>query len=375
MNRRRNLSKETSKKKLLNVYFGTRGSTASSYLKELQSSQQKYVETISLVNYYSDVPNGKRCVYYISDHPRIHLVPKYIRNFIRYIELVIGFLILFVIAIRNEITHINYSITVYLRIEYYFFKLLSVLLPRISIIITMHDANLHWNAFVKGSSRQRTRKRVFGIADYIVVHNTFSERFLVNLGIPNAKIVSHLFPPMGRSAQDFTNIGHNYLFIGHARREKGVDFLCNAWYNEEFEDNRKLNIYGSDPSGLLKKLAQDMVKNESIKIYSDYVSDEEFYKLIQRSKYLVLPYLVGTNSGFPFFALSKNTLPLMSDIPAFHYFSSQYPGLVFRINDTQDLVDKLKNVRFSDYDCKQILHKYIEDYEKSVKLCYNSLFN
>lgn len=358
---------------LLNIYFGTKG-IASYYLKDLIEVQKKvYNNVYSLVSFHAFLDDAIKLVYPISDSDKFILSNNTIRYIIRYIELLIGLTVsIFIIKLKN-INQINYSVTLYNNVEYTFLKFIVFLYgPKTDLLLTIHDANLHENKYLSKDSREEIRKKIIDLADKVIVHNEHSKDLLLASKLCKIdKIYCHLFPTMTFPHDiligNISKKAGTYVFLGHGRKEKGIEFLCNSWkeLDSAFLNNNTLIVKGSDPFGILKNLKIELINSKSIVIKDGFISDYDFIKTLQSSEYLILPYFEGTNSGIPFLALSCGTIPLMSDIPAFSFFSNNYPNLVFKKGDRKSFEHVIKNLE-NESNSRTILDEYSELFRKST---------
>ncbi len=97
------------------------------------------------------------------------------------------------------------------------------------LIITCHDVNPH--EIIKGELKYR--QLIFNTGDYLLVHNDNSINDLtVNFLTKKEKIIIHPFPIMDISkliaSSDLFN-PCDFLFIGHLRKDKGIEFLLDVW--------------------------------------------------------------------------------------------------------------------------------------------------
>lgn len=174
-------------------------------------------------------------------------------------------------------------------------------------------------SFQKSSKR---RERYFKQADRLLVHNESSKADLRRMfGIPDRKIIMHPFPIMDLSK--IISVGetkrrhlYDFAFIGHYREEKGLEVLLDAWelFCTEIPD-AKLLVAGNMPPEI-RRLMENK-QNDSIVADLRYIDDSLYCEYIMQSRFVVLPYLRGTNSGIASTVVSLGTDLIVSDIAMF----------------------------------------------------------
>lgn len=95
------------------------------------------------------------------------------------------------------------------------------------------------------------------------------------------------------------NNKNDFLFIGHMRKEKGIDVLLEAWklYQKINNDNNSniLTFEGNVPPN--NDLNFGKIRN--VKIIIKFFKDNEYYEQINQSDCIILLYKFGSNSGIP----------------------------------------------------------------------------
>jgi glycosyltransferase involved in cell wall biosynthesis len=150
-----------------------------------------------------------------------------------------------------------------------------------------------------------------------------------NLGAPNG---GRPFP-YGRTRR--------FLFIGHIRREKGIERLLDAWLQfVNGKDDVELVVAGT----IAYKIDFDLDRLRSARVtwISGYIGDEEYANFIKASDCVVFPYIRGTNSGVLSNVASAGVLMVASNIPMFSQSGLVPDACMFNGNDSFGLRSKLE---------------------------------
>lgn len=328
---------------LYHVYAGTQG-VAGTYLNEIiETLKEVGIVQKAFVSYYYPFDNAKKCFFRITDLASRKKKTK-VRLYIRYLELICTLSYIFINSLCYRPAYLNYSLTSSYLPEYIFLLLIRKFL-KIRIILTCHDVIPFENAFLRMSSEIKRRRFLLKMADYLLVHNDNSKNDLIRYyGINPDKIVKHPFPIMDLKpwAPDGFKKTIDFLFVGHLRKEKGVNILLEAWkkFHKEYS-NAILYIVGNKP------VNSDILPNDYVDLnvvfVLNYVSDAEYANYISSAKCVVLPYLRGTNSGIPSSVYSLGTKLIASDIPMFKNNVLISKDALFECGNSDSLVEKLKS--------------------------------
>lgn len=358
---------------IYHIYWGTSGN-AGLYLDEIyQVLKKEGYRQRCFVNYYYPFDYGDKVFFKRSDVANSKY-KGFIRKVFQLLEAWKGFFIILYCSIKDKPKVINYS---HACRSYLFIILFLKFLKLVSgakLIITCHDIRPN----TVGDGDIKNRSTIFRLGDYLLVHNDNSAKELNEyFGIDKAHIVKHLFPIMDLSkltdddkpAQKDTD----FLFIGHLRKNKGVEFLLDSWkcfYAKNKE--AKLRICGQ------KSVDSDLNERElskyNIEFDLRFIDDNEYYHYIKNARYVVLPYLFGTNSGIVSTVLSLGTGIITSDIPMFAENPLIPVDCMFKNGDKLSLIEILQNkwADKNDHVTNQ-LQDYREQFRKELLNVYNPL--
>ena len=134
--------------------------------------------------------------------------------------------------------------------------------------------------------------------------------------------------------------GRRFLFVGHLRREKGIDVLLKAWQRVQIEcPDCSLTVAGNLPNGEILDLTG--LNPSKVRVIGRYLSDEEYVQLINDTDCVILPYKRGTNSGIPGTVLVLERGLIVSDIPMFRNNTLIPLASFFASEDVDALVQQI----------------------------------
>ena len=371
---------------ILHIYAGT-GGAAGTYIDGIFSSLEGKFKQECIVNYYFPFNYGKKIFYKVtemsgknklSNFPRLRLV-------FRMMELVeaLFFSLLYVFKLKPKV--VNYSMTSNLKVEYLFLKIIKKY-SRSVLIITCHDVIPFKTSYSNHETDVNKRKAFFNIADYLLVHNESSRKTLIKyFEIDGANILEHRFPVMdlnkieqkrkkGIKKPNTTKI----LFVGHMRKEKGVELLVDAWSKNAYK-NLHLTIAGNVPQGFNFDFSS--IESENFTLVDRFLSDVDFVELIISSDFVILPYTNGTNSGFPGSIISLGAIPATSDIPIFNNNPLISKEFIFKSEDKGSLISQLEYISKLSIDEVEIakekfkisLDAYALDFNEEINCVYQHI--
>ena len=363
---------------IYHIYWGTAGN-AGLYLDEIYKVLEKAgYKQKAFVNYYYPFDYGEKVFYKYTELG--HCKVKRFRGPIRYLELLWALLRIWVRTIIDKPRVINYSLIGSFRIVNYYLRFSQKVLG-CKIVLTCHDVIPFASSNQSDKTEMVIRNKIIGMVDYLLVHNNFSKKTLHEVfAVKKDKIIMHPFPVMDLSKliryseKNYSN--SDFLFIGHLRREKGVDILLKAWEIVHKEcPKATLRVAGNLPS--IENLDLKEYKGRTdVEFILQFLTDEEYCGLIKATRYVVLPYKNGTNSGVVSTVLSLNSDVIASDIPMFEQNPLLDKSVLFKSRDVKSLADTMINAYASlneRNDAKERVSQYRDSFSKEVLNVYNSI--
>ena len=360
---------------IYHIYWGTSGNSGL-YLDGIYSVlKDEGYEQKAFVNYYYPFNYGEKIFFKRGDIAYGNIKGK-TRKIFQLIEVLKGYFIILCKAIQDRPQLINYS---HVGQSYYFVPLFLKILKFVSgsrLMVTCHDVAPHCS----GRSEMKYRRLIFNIADLLLVHNYHSRIELANLfGVDTSKVVEHLFPVMDLSKLSMSSKKYesvDFLFIGHVRQDKGAQLLIDAWLEfHRIHPSATLRICGGLRPGIF--VNKELLEKSNVELNLHFISDEDYSAYVKSTRYVILPYLQGTNSGIISTVLSLGADVITSDIKMF----SENPLIsiddMFRNGDSKSLLQKLSEKFMSNdnTDSKKKIKKYNEEFERGVKYTYFSILN
>lgn len=331
---------------ILHIYSGTSGYSGI-YIDEIYRSLKNEFNQEVIVNAYFPYNYGKKIYYRYSDlckSPNLFSGKK-IRLYVRFMELFYALVYSFMYILFHKVAIVNYSLISSLKIEIYFLKSLKIFTSS-KVIITCHDVIPFQTGYSTYQKDMSNRLKFYSLADKLIVHNQYSKDTLISkYKINENKIVCFPFPLMRLDKLYTTyfekkNKKIRFSFIGHLRKEKGIDLLIEAW-SIFFSDqkNAELIIAGNLPKGF--NFNFDKIRGMNFTLINRFLFNKEYAELILESDFIVLPYIAGTNSGIPSSVFSLNRLIIASNINLFKDGVLIPYEFLFEANNIDSLVQKL----------------------------------
>jgi len=216
---------------------------------------------------------------------------------------------LFFFKSKKIIQHLkkeNSSIAIYLTSFHFWNYLLAVRAKKekIPCYLTVHDYKTHRGE--KSKFVEWVQKETMKSATKIIFLSISESKKALGENFQQNKIF-HLPHPIFKGSS-LNKLPHNkkpnLLFVGRLKEYKGIQIL-----NEAIKD---LNIEKLTIAGAGKTTTPS---NSKIKLYNNYISDEQLNQLLCSHEILVLPYLEATQSGILSLGLSKNIVMIISKLP------------------------------------------------------------
>lgn len=166
-------------------------------------------------------------------------------------------------------------------------------IKKFPIITTIHDVNPHYG----------TRKIDKNIAKYF--HIKFSDSLIVHGSNAKAELKTnkecHIIPHGDYSfftkfkKGNIVEEKNTVLFFGRIEEYKGLIYLIEAINRiSEYLPDIKLIIAGS---GEFSKYEKIMKNEKNFEVHNRFIADEEVPNFFQRSNFVILPYIEGTQTG------------------------------------------------------------------------------
>lgn len=357
---------------IYHIYWGTSGNSGL-YLHEIYQTLEKngFIQR-AFVNYYFPFDYGDKIFFKRGDIAYGTAKGK-LRKIFQLLEVLKGYLIILFCSLKNKPILINYS---HVGQSYFFIPLYLRILKSISgakLMVTCHDVAPHGG----GSSEMKYRKQIFHLADTLLVHTDDSARELVEMfGADSSRIVKHLFPIMDLSLLSDDNEQNpfsptDFLFIGHLRKDKGIELLLEAWPElHKICPDAKLRICGRHLPDI--HFNQKLLEKCNVEFNLHFISDEDYFNYVKSARYVLLPYISGTNSGIISTVLSLGTDVITSDIPMFAENPLVASDDRFKTGDKNDLVALLvSKYQALGKAANEKLKDYREQFEKGVISVYS----
>lgn len=357
---------------IYHIYWGTSGNSGL-YLDEIyQCLKDAGYNQKVFVSYYYPFDYGEKIFFQHSDMAHCKLT-GFRRKLLQMYELLLAFIKILIAAKKDKPDVVNYSL---ISGSYSFVVFFLKAIKRISgcnLVVTCHDV-CPWGNHGQNSREMINRQRIFDFTDYLLAHNTSSVNDLQKFfHVKREKIVTHLFPIMDLSKlQPVKKVEKqcDFLFIGHLRQDKGVDFLVESWKHFNQENKEATLWLCGRPQGQNFDVVK--LKNMNVTCNLGYICEEDYCRYIQSARYVILPYLKGTNSGIISTVLSLGANVITSDIPMFQDNPLVEKESMFKSGD----IDSLVEILLQKYNCRNVednskpLADYRDRFNKEVVTAY-----
>jgi glycosyltransferase involved in cell wall biosynthesis len=340
-----------------------------SYIDKIKSNINKDIDYHFFLHsaYKFNSLNSTRIFNKISD--KINF--KKLNNISKFFEMYLSFTYIYLRLLFNFHLEKKVIVSLYQPFTAYsfFFKLVKILNAELYIIV--HDLiplESNYPKFILSSQNSLLQK-----ADKFIVHNEHSRDGLIKF---NKKIYLIRFPLMeiekNISLTTKKTSIINFLFIGHLRKEKGIELLLDVWRKFSVKhDSVYLTIAGSIANGLNFNF-DNLQKCE---IIDGYIDDAKYSQLIQNCDYGILPYTGGTNSGVFSTIISFNKPVLSSDISLFKDSEFSIDELMFGSGNEKDFLRVLESLMDSSKEKINFFNNIIKNRIESHKVKFYDELN
>lgn len=317
-------------------------------------------------------------IYSYSDKRGFNKVFSYLKSSWRLID--------FIKKNKLRVVHFQWFKLYYL--DFLIIEYIKILLPEIKIVYTAHNILPHNS----GEKYFNIFKKIYHSVHNIIVHDEITKRKLADkfcLPINKISTIPHGLFDFDLSKQVTSNKINKifdkipehcikYLMIGKISKYKGIDILYDAWKTFSNDKNRHLIIAGSDE----KQLCKPFKSFKNVSIIDEFLLDEEFTYLIEKSDIIVLPYLQISQSGVLLTVINQKKSVIVSPIGGLiDPFKFGKIGWVMDSIDSKSLIEiilkvskedileiesnhYLWNTLFKQYDWDEIAQKTYDVYNK-----------
>lgn len=358
---------------IYHIYSGTAGS-AGLYIDEIYRTLEKAgLEQRAFVSYFYPFDYADR-IYCKNSTVGQSKLGNRTRRVLMLFEILIGHYKVLKCAKKDRPEIINYSHT---GASYAFVVKFLQHLKNVSgckLIITCHDVHQVTNS----KEENYNRKKIFNEADYLLVHTEQSRKDLISIwNVDEKKIIQHRFPIMDMTSLGYTPQGKyekkDFLFIGHLRKDKGAEFLLKAW--PVFYKNNPsaaLRICGRKMPGV--DFNQESLEKMNVEFNLRFIDDEDYIEYINATRYVVLPYERGTNSGIISTALSLGANVITTNLPMFRENPFVQSDNMFEYGNIKTFVEVMHRALDAESsNTIDLVIKYREQFSEEVIGMYNSL--
>lgn len=360
---------------IYHIYFGTSGNSGL-YLDEIYQvlKREGYNQKV-FVSYYYPFSYGEKIFFRRSDIEHSRYKGRY-RKIVQGIELISALVRIVFSTIKDKPDVINFSLG---SGSYYVLVLFLQLIKKISgckLIITCHDVCPFGHNVDANDSEIKNRKKIFTIANFLLVHNKNSVIDLRQyFGVDERKIVIHLFPIMNLSklytpSSKVKEKSIDFLFIGGLRKEKGINFLLNTW--KQFSvSHPQASLCVAGIKGTCDDFDPESFSNNNVIFHLHYLSDQDYIDFVASSKYVLLPYIRGTNSGIISTVLSLGVKVITSDIPMFKNNPLLSDDDMFESESKASFMEIMdRKLKCNNESKANLLNEYKENFAKQVVAVY-----
>jgi glycosyltransferase involved in cell wall biosynthesis len=239
--------------------------------------------------------------------------------------------------------------------DYYFLKLVGILLRNIKIIYTAHNILPHNSK----SKYYRIYLRIYNSVDHIIVHSKVSKVELCksfNIDEKKVSVIYHGILELKYQKATVECIKNSlindhllnekiiFLYIGGISYYKGIDILWEAWNNSDYLRNSDHAVLIIAGKGSLEILDQNVIV-KNVKLFNRFLTDDEFIAFIELANVIVLPYREISQSGVLLTSINYKKPVIVSNVGGLtDPFEFGKIGWTFKRNDVRQLEFIIKNI-------------------------------
>lgn len=359
---------------IYHIYWGTAGNSGL-YLDEIYQTLKKAgFEQRAFVNYYYPFDYGEKVFFRYGDVGHSKMTGK-VRRVVQLFEIIWGYIKILLYACKEKPEVVNYS---HASKSYMFINWFIRILRKVSgatVVVTCHDVL----PFTETTGEMSMRGKIFQSADRLLVHTkTASNELVEYFNVDPKTIIIHPFPIMDLSK--ISKVKNNdikkdtdFLFIGHLRKAKGIELLLESWidFHQQCPD-ATLKVCGQKLPGTV--FDENELAKYNIEFHLHFISDDDYEGFVRSTRYVVLPYLKGTNSGVISTVLSLGTEVITSDLPMFSDNHLVPKDAMFKTGNKDSLVQLLvSKYHDSVKSGVEALQAYRQKFDEEVINVYESL--
>ena len=365
---------------IYHIYWGTAGN-AGLYMDEIFQTLKKagYNQKV-FVSYYYPFDYGEKVFFKRTEMEHC----KYIgvkRSIMQALELLLALIKILLAARKDKPQIVNYSYVSTGNVLILAFLKMLKRVSRCKLVITCHDVVPFTINDADYKKEMSIKSKIYALADGYIIHNKNSRQDLLRLfDISETKIYEHPFPIMDLSkidkGQEEFGEKFDFLFIGHLRKAKGVEFLLEAWKEfHKINPTATLCIAGN-PTTYKQYFEEheDECRNNNIILKLGFVKDNDYIRLVKSSHCVLFPYNAGTNSGVISTVISLNRLVITSDIEMFANNSLIPTDGFYKCGDMEGFVNLLGVFyKIDSIDYSNSVHSYRIIFDNAVNKVYKQL--
>lgn len=368
---------------IYHIYWGTAGN-AGLYLDEIYQTLSKAgYKQKAFVSYYYPFNYGDKIFFKRTEMEHCQYTGR-MRKLLMGMELFFSLSKILLCSLKDKPDVINYSYAGWGNCMIYRFIKLIRKFNKGKLIITCHDVVPSVRNKAGYEKELRTKQKIYSFADYYLVHNVNSIVDLHNVfGVEADRVLIHPFPAMDLSKlygqYNSNEIKYDFLFIGHLRREKGIEILFEAWnVFHKTCPNATLCIAGN--AAFYENYIHERMKEceeNNIILKLGFIKDKDYGRIVRSANCVVFPYTAGTNSGVISTVISLDRNVITSDIGMFVNNPLVPKECLFETGNINAFVEKMKEYykKPIDKDNQQRIELYRREFDKQVIGAYSTLCN